>query len=68
MMFRLNATLIRKLLIERRLSIRQLAKQSGLNELTARKVIDDGAKVTLRTLAALADYFNVNGEELILKG
>lgn len=66
-MFRLNATLIRKLLIERRLSIRQLAKQSGLNELTARKVIDDGAKVTLRTLAALADYFNVDSEELILK-
>ena len=67
MMFRLNATLIRKLLIERRLSIRQLAKQSGLNELTARKVIDDGAKVTLRTLATLADYFNVDSEKLILK-
>lgn len=67
-MFRLNSTLIRKLLLDRKLSIRQLAKQSGLNELTARKVINDGATVTLRTLAMLADFFNVNGDELILKG
>ena len=66
-MFRLNATLIRKLLLERKLSIRQLAKQSGLNEFTARKVIDDDSTVTMRTLATLAKFFNVDGELLILK-
>lgn len=66
-MFRLNATLIRKLLLERKLSIRQLAKQAGLNEFTARKVIDDGSTVTMRTLATLAEFFHVDGELLILK-
>ena len=67
-MFRLNSAFIRKLLFERKLSIRQLAKQARLNEVTARKVIDDGASVTLRTVAALADFFGVDGDELILKG
>lgn len=66
-MFRLNAVLIRELLLKRQLSISAFSRLAGLHEVTVRKVIDDGAKVTLRTLSKLADALSVNGNELIQK-
>lgn len=45
----------------------ELARQAQINAATATKVLKDGAKVTIRTLGTLAKFFNVNGDELILK-
>ena len=65
-MFKLNAKLVRRMMIERGLSLRQLAAQSGLNTATAGKLIRDGATASLKTIGTLAKFFNVDGEELIL--
>lgn len=65
-MFQVNAPRVRELLIQRRLSVRQLALQAGLNQATALKCIRDGATVYLTTIATLARFFNTAGDELIL--
>ena len=67
-MFQVNAGLVRQLLIQRRLSLRQFAIQAGLNHATALKCIRDGATVAITTVAALARFFNTSGDEFILKG
>lgn len=66
-MFQINSMRIRELVFERGLSIAAFAKQSGLTEITARKVINDGAKVSMKTLGTLAKFFGTTGENLILK-
>lgn len=65
-MFKLNAKLVRRMMIERGLSLRQLAMQAGLNTATAGKLIRDGATASLKTIGVLAKFFNVDGDELIL--
>lgn len=66
-MFTVDASRIRTLLFERGISIAELAKLAKLNGLTARKVIADGSAVTTKTISALAKFFGVDGETLILK-
>ena len=66
-MFRINAGLVREEIFRRDLSLRQFAIQAGLNPFTARKIIQDGATVTSRTIATLARFFNTSGDSLILK-
>lgn len=66
-MFRINAKLIRGLLFERRLSLRQFALQSGLNPSTAAKVTKDGAAVSCKTISDLAAFFGVDGNSLIVE-
>lgn len=65
-MLKINAELIRKLLFERRLSLRQFALKAGLNASTAAKVIKDGSTVTTKTVADIALFFGVEGNALIL--
>ena len=67
-MFRLNVPMIRRLLAERRQSIRQFALASGLHEFTARKAVTDGATISMKTLGAIAQYFAVDADALIMKG
>mgnify|MGYP002627012598 CR=1 FL=1 len=66
-MFQVNASRIRQLLIQRRLSLRQFALQAGLNQITAAKCIKDGATVAITTIAAIAEFFGTSGDELILR-
>lgn len=66
-MFKVNAKLIRELIIRRGLSLREFAKQSGLNERTVGKLIHDGATASTKIIGALVRFFNVDGESLILK-
>ena len=66
-MFTVDASRIRTLLFERGLSISELAQSAKINLLTARKVVVDGAKLSAKTIGALAKLFGVNGNELILK-
>ena len=67
MMFKINASRIRGLIFEHGMSISELAQTAKLNLITARKVVVDGASVTAKTVSALAKFFGVNGNELILK-
>ncbi len=66
-MFKVNASRIRELLFERGLGISELARQAQLNAITTARVIKDGATVMPKTIATLAKFFGVNGNELILK-
>ena len=67
-MFELNASRIRSLTFERGLGVYELARQAKINAVTAAKVLKDGATATAKTVSALAKFFCVDGEELILKG
>ena len=65
-MFKVNSARVRDFLFQRGLSLRQFAEQAGLNTATAGKLIRDGATVSTKTISALAKFFNVTGDELIL--
>ena len=66
-MFELNAKLVRDEIYRRGLSIRQFAAMAGISEMTARKIVRDGAKTSIKVVGALSKIFNVDGDNLILK-
>lgn len=67
-MFTVDASKVRTLMFERGVNgVTELARQAQLNAITAAKVLKDGATVTGKTIATLAKFFGVNGEELIQK-
>ncbi|MGD7478533.1 helix-turn-helix domain-containing protein [Ralstonia pseudosolanacearum] len=67
-MFTIDASKIRSLMFEHNVSgVYDLARKAKLNELTASKVLKDGAVVTAKTISALAKFFGINGNDLILK-
>lgn len=67
-MFTVDASKIRSLMFEHNVSgVYDLARKAKLNELTASKVLKDGAVVTTKTISALAKLFSINGNDLILK-
>lgn len=66
-MFKVNSARIRDLLFQSGLSLRKLAEKAGLNALTAGKLIRDGATASPKTISALAKFFNVDGNSLILQ-
>lgn len=67
MVFTIDASKVRALMFERGVGINELARQAQINPLTARKLIEDDAKVTAKVIGAVAKFFNVDGNEL-LKG
>lgn len=67
-MYEVDACRIRKLMFDRGLGVTELSRQAQLNSLTAARVLKDGATATSKTIAALAKFFGVDGNELILKG
>ena len=67
-MFMVNASKIRTLMFAKGIvGSYELARQAKLNGATIKKCLQDGSKATLKTIFALANFFGVNGEELILK-
>lgn len=67
-MFLVNASKIRTLMFDKGIAgSYELARKAKLNGATIRNCLQDGARATLKTIAALANFFGVNGEELILK-
>lgn len=68
-MFTINAPLLRTLMFRHSIyGAYDLAEKSQINAATAAKAIKDGAKVTIKTLGALAMLFDVDVNDLILKG
>lgn len=65
-MFEVNAQRVRGLVVERGLSLRGFARAAELNELTARRALTDGTKLSLSVIGALAKYFGVGADELIV--
>ena len=67
-MFQVDASKIRTLMFAKGIvGSDELARKAQLNGATIKKCLQDGSKATLKTIAALAKLFGVNGEELILK-
>ncbi|MBR3049879.1 MAG: helix-turn-helix domain-containing protein [Selenomonadaceae bacterium] len=65
---KVNASRIRTLMFERNIAgVYKLARAAGLNAGTTGKMLVDGSRVQLKSIHALAKFFGVNGEELILK-
>lgn len=65
-MFKINSKLIRELLIARGLTLAEFSKIAQITAVTARRLVQDGASVTLKTLSLVAKCFGVKGEDLIL--
>lgn len=66
-MFRVDASKIRSLMFAKGIGIYELARQAQINATTTAKTLKDGAKVSAKTIAALSKFFDVDGEQLILK-
>ena len=67
-MFKVNVDRVRSLMFERGLSLKDFAAQSGLNALTVAKIVrDDSATASAQTIATVAKFFGVNGNELVAK-
>lgn len=66
-MFKVDASRVRGLIFEHGISLSELAQAAKLNPITARKIVVDGASVTAKTISALARFFGVNGNDLILR-
>lgn len=67
-LFTIDAGKIRSLMFEHEVSgVYDLARKAKINNLTAARVIKDGTRASLKTVAALAKFFGVNGNDLILK-
>lgn len=68
-MFMVNASKIRTLMFAKGIvGSYELAQKAQLNGATIKKCLQDGSKAALKTIATLAKFFGVNGEDLILKG
>ena len=66
-MFKINAKLIRALMFKRQWTIQDLSHATHLHQKTCSKLVN-GGKVNLKVLATAAQVFNVDAEDLILKG
>ena len=66
-MFQIDSSRVRSEIFKRGLSTSEFARQVGLTETTARKLLRDGSEVQPKVIGALAKFFGVDGETLILK-
>ena len=66
-MFKVDASRIRALVFDRELTITEFAKAAKINRITAAKVLRDGTTVNGKTIVALAKFFGVTGNEIIVK-
>ena len=64
-MFEVDATLIRRLVVERGLSLTSFSQGAGLNHATCFRILQDGATATLKTIGALAKFFGVEADVLM---
>ena len=66
-MFKVDSDKIRSMIFAKGLSLNQFAQKSGLNALTVCKLVRDGTTTTAKTIGTLAKFFNVDGNNFILK-
>lgn len=66
-MFKVNAKKIRALMFAQKVNISELANKAKLQNSSVSRLMTDGATANAQTIGKLADAFNCDGEELILK-
>lgn len=66
-MFKVNEKLLRRLMIQQKLTASDLARLSGLRVLTITKILRGGAVALLPTIGKLGDALKIDGEQLILE-
>ena len=66
-MFQIDSSRVRSEIFKRGLSTSEFARQAGLNEMTARKLLRDGSEVQPKIIGKLSNFFGIRGEDLILK-
>lgn len=66
-MFAVDSNRVRQLILQSNMTFAAFAQKAGLNQLTIRRVLKDGAKATLKTIGRLAAVFGVDANELVLK-
>lgn len=64
-MFKVDSARVRALLLQSGLSLKAFAEQSGLNVLTVKRALRDGASASIRTICALAKCFGVDANTLV---
>lgn len=64
-MFKVNGQRVRQELFKRGVSLKDFAKNLGLNQLTVKKILR-GEKVQSKVVSALAKSFGVDAEQLIV--
>ena len=67
-MFELDGKAIRSLLIERQMTIRELAQRADVTETTAQKVTRGNAKTNARTTGKVANALGVTADKILKKG
>lgn len=67
-MFKVNSARVRALLFQSGLCMSAFAASAGLNALTVKRAVNGNSTATLKTIRALAKFFNVDPESLILGG
>ena len=67
-MFEVDGDIVRRLYFETGLSLRQFATATGLNIFTIRRLLlGEETRVTGRIVSALAKYFGVDAETLLVR-
>ena len=64
-MYQVNGRRIRGLIMERGLSAKEFAEAAGLRPQTVRRILR-GYGANLKTIAAIANFFDIDGNELII--
>ena len=64
-MFELNTRAIRSLMIERQLTVRDVAKAANITETTAARLSRDGARANARTTGKLAHALGVDAKLIV---
>ena len=64
-MFELDGKTIRGLLLEKKMTLRELAKAASITETTAQKISRDGARTNAKTAGKVADALGVDARTII---
>lgn len=64
-MIKINGAAIRRALLDKKLSLRQMSKQSGLHAKTCRRLVD-GKAGSFRVIGTAAAYLGLNADDLII--
>lgn len=66
-MFELDGKAIRGLLLERKMTLRAMARTAGVSETTAQKIARGGAKTNAKTAGKVADALGVVADKILKK-
>ena len=64
-MFELNDKAIRSFMLERQMTLRDVAKAANITETTAARLSRDGARANARTTGKLAKAFDCEPEQIL---